>query len=51
MKGRFDLSCAKRIKLGRPHGAKCPPGLEKNIGLCYRPCKEGYKGVGPVCWA
>jgi hypothetical protein len=27
-------------------------GLEKDKTglLCYPPCKEGYKGVGPVCW-
>jgi len=32
----------------------CPEGQEKDAGLCYRTCeaigKEGWKGVGPVCW-
>jgi len=22
-----------------------------DAGLCYTPCRPGYKGVGPVCWA
>jgi hypothetical protein len=25
-------------------------GFEKHQGLCYKKCKDGYKGVGPVCW-
>ena len=28
----------------------CPDGQEKDAGLCYKPCKKNYKGVGPVCW-
>ncbi len=32
----------------------CQEGQEKDAGLCYRTCedigKEGWKGVGPVCW-
>ena len=28
----------------------CLEGKEKDAGLCYKPCREGYKGVGPVCW-
>ena len=28
----------------------CAAGLEQNGLLCYPYCKEGYKGVGPVCW-
>ena len=30
----------------------CSAGLEKDdLGfLCYEKCKEGYHGVGPVCW-
>jgi len=30
----------------------CPddhPDLQD--GLCYQKCREGYRGVGPVCWA
>jgi hypothetical protein len=29
----------------------CKPGEENDAGLCYPKCKNGYRGVGPVCWA
>jgi len=29
----------------------CAKGLVKSGLLCYPPCREGYHGVGPVCWA
>jgi hypothetical protein len=30
----------------------CPGDrLDKDAGLCYVPCRSGFKGVGPVCWA
>jgi hypothetical protein len=51
MNGGLDLSCAKYVKIGKPSSASCPPDKENNAGLCYKPCKKGYKGVGPVCWA
>ncbi len=35
--------------VGKPISA-CAPGLEEDALLCYPPCKEGYTGVGPVCW-
>lgn len=28
----------------------CPKSQEKQAGLCYTPCEEGYTGVGPLCW-
>ncbi len=28
----------------------CREGEEKNGALCYPLCKDGYHGVGPVCW-
>jgi hypothetical protein len=28
----------------------CPTGQESDAGLCYPDCKQGYSGVGPVCW-
>lgn len=31
-----------------PNGA-CGTGEEKDAGLCYPKCKEGYKGAGPLC--
>lgn len=47
----IDLSCAKKIKIGRPHVADCNSGMERQAGLCYKRCRSGYHGVGPVCWA
>ena len=38
------------IKIGDPVSGICPPNKEKNVGLCYPACREGYHGVGPVCW-
>jgi len=29
----------------------CSGGKEQDAGLCYTPCRSGYNGVGPVCWA
>lgn len=29
----------------------CKPSDDPNDGLCYDKCREGYHGVGPVCWA
>jgi hypothetical protein len=28
----------------------CPPDKELDGALCYTPCRDGYRGVGPVCW-
>ena len=28
----------------------CGNNQEKDAGLCYTRCKEGYSGKGPVCW-
>lgn len=28
---------------------KCPEGKKKDHALCYKPCKEGYRGQGPTC--
>ena len=29
----------------------CSSEYEHNSGLCYDPCKNGFVGVGPVCWS
>ena len=29
----------------------CPSGKQKQAGLCYKPCRSGFSGTGPVCWA
>lgn len=28
-----------------------PPNSDLNGVICYPPCRPGYHGVGPVCWA
>jgi len=28
----------------------CEPNHDKDAGLCYDRCPDGFKGVGPVCW-
>ena len=49
--GQLDLSCAKVVKIGNPVTGVCGSRQEKDAGLCYKNCKAGYDGVGPVCWA
>lgn len=48
--GGIDLSCAKKIKIGDPKPMDCRSGTLKNAGLCYTPCKDGYNGIGNICW-
>lgn len=35
--------------VGKPIHA-CPSDKDKDGLLCYPLCREGYTGVGPVCW-
>ena len=28
----------------------CPSDKEKDGALCFNKCKDGFSGVGPVCW-
>jgi hypothetical protein len=47
----IGISCQKQSKgrgVGKP--MKCKKGQAYDAGLCYKPCKENYHGVGPVCW-
>jgi hypothetical protein len=46
----FDLSCAKKVIVGTPHTGSCNDDQEKDGGLCYPKCNDGFFGVGPVCW-
>ena len=48
--GRVDLSCGKKIQVGKIVAAGCNANQVKDGGLCYAQCKAGYGGVGPVCW-
>ena len=35
--------------VGKPLRVCSGDKSEKDAGLCYKPCKEGFKGVGPMC--
>jgi len=50
MNGGIDLSCAKKIIIGKPSLGQCSSSQERQAGLCYKKCRSGHKGVGPVCW-
>mmetsp|Transcript_12920 Transcript_12920/g.9353 ORF Transcript_12920/g.9353 Transcript_12920/m.9353 type:complete len:134 (+) Transcript_12920:434-835(+) len=47
----IGVSCQKH-SYGRTAGVPltCKPDEEYDAGLCYTPCRDGYDGVGPVCW-
>ncbi len=48
----IGVSCQKN-SYGRGVGTiptGCSNGKENQAGLCYKKCKSGKKGVGPVCW-
>jgi hypothetical protein len=42
MKGMYNLT---------PSAMVCGGGKQQDAGLCYTPCRAGYNGAGPVCWA
>jgi hypothetical protein len=49
----IGVSCQKNGFINRsahPKPMVCSTELEQDAGLCYDKCKDGYKGVGPVCW-
>ena len=50
LKPGIDLSCAKKITIGDPVAGACASGEQRQAGLCYKACKPGYGGLGPVCW-
>jgi hypothetical protein len=35
---------------GAGYPLHCKDGLQSDAGLCYNYCKQGFYGVGPVCW-
>jgi hypothetical protein len=58
-KSGIGPSCRKKIILtstglgsgaGRPLSPKCDAHMENDAGLCYKKCRDGFDGVGPVCW-
>jgi len=50
MAWQLDLSCAKKIILGDPTPLQCDEDLDRDTGLCYNNCEEGFEGLGPVCF-
>jgi hypothetical protein len=47
----IGISCQKNTyDRGVGHLMQCDGGMERDAGLCYTPCGEGYDSVGPVCW-
>lgn len=49
---RRDVHIFGKASYGRGVGSPlpCDSDEERDAGLCYRPCRSGYNGVGPVCW-
>ena len=51
--GEDVLSGCWKQAYGRGVGkviSTCPSDKEKDGALCYPYCRDGYYGVGPVCW-
>jgi hypothetical protein len=49
--GQFDISCAKKLIIGKPKTGVCAEDEEKSIGLCYKKCPQGFNRQSLVCWA
>ena len=45
-----DSYTAKAYYRGAGNPLACSSGQDKDAGLCYKQCKDGYSGSGPVCW-
>lgn len=43
----FDSDFVHAVPM--PHDAKCAAGEEYDAGLCYKPCRSGFHGLGPMC--
>jgi hypothetical protein len=50
MNSGIDQKKKKKIHIGDVKHADCQPDEEYDAGLCYKPCRDGYRGIGPVCW-
>ncbi len=51
---RRDVNIIAKQSKGRGVGTipgRSCEGKEMDAGLCYDRCRDGYHGVGPVCWA
>ena len=48
----FDTTRTDGVEIFSLYPNTCPGNKpELDAGLCYERCREGYNGVGPVCWA
>lgn len=39
------------LYISRTYQPKCSSSLEEQAGLCYGWCKDGFKGIGLLCWS
>lgn len=46
----FGVGCTKKSFLDDRKDPICSSDKEKDAGLCYPLCREGYKGILTVCW-
>ena len=47
-----DTATDKGTEIFSTYPNTCPPDkTDLDAGLCYKKCKPGFHGVGPVCWA
>lgn len=47
-----DTATEKGTEIFSTYPNTCPPDkTDLDAGLCYKKCKPGFHGVGPVCWA
>ncbi|ETV94919.1 hypothetical protein H310_11565 [Aphanomyces invadans] len=49
--GNVDLSCAKKVIIGKPDLGTCEPDEDLYLGLCYKKCKAGFSAQGLACEA
>lgn len=47
----IDLSCGKKIVHGIIRKSHCLEDEEKQFGVCWKKCAEGYTGIGDFCVA
>jgi hypothetical protein len=49
----MGVGCQKNQAINRsshPKPLMCPTDKDTDAALCYTKCRDGYKGVGPICW-
>jgi len=48
--GSIDTVAKASYGRGAGYVLGCDDDEDLDAGLCYEPCKDGFYGVGPVCW-